>query len=119
MGVAIAAPPTDGEANTELIRYLAEVLDLKKSQVSLEKVSGAQQLHQICRKHLVCLASRPDELMSSLWSPSGLQVQGQTHQSGLLSERGGGAEEASAGCRLTGRRRRRRMKEAAVHSCPS
>ena len=38
MGVSIAAPPTDGEANAELIRYLAEVLDLKKTHVSLEKV---------------------------------------------------------------------------------
>ncbi len=38
VGVAIAAPPADGEANTELIRYLAEVLDLKKSHISLDKV---------------------------------------------------------------------------------
>lgn len=39
VGVSIAAPPTDGEANTELVRYLAEVLELKKSQISLDKVS--------------------------------------------------------------------------------
>ncbi|KAI3370647.1 hypothetical protein L3Q82_007085 [Scortum barcoo] len=38
VGVSIAAPPTDGEANTELIRYLAEVLGLKKSHISLDKV---------------------------------------------------------------------------------
>lgn len=38
VGVSIAAPPTDGEANAELVRYLAEVLALKKSQISLEKV---------------------------------------------------------------------------------
>ena len=38
VGVSIAAPPADGAANTELIRYLAEVLDLKKSHVSLDKV---------------------------------------------------------------------------------
>lgn len=38
VGVAVSAPPTDGEANTELIRFLAEVLDLKKSHVSLNKV---------------------------------------------------------------------------------
>ncbi|XP_047452614.1 UPF0235 protein C15orf40 homolog isoform X2 [Mugil cephalus] len=42
VGVAIAAPPTDGEANTELIRYLAEVLDLKKSHVSLDKGSRSR-----------------------------------------------------------------------------
>lgn len=39
VGVAIAAPPTDGEANAELVRYLSKVLELKKSQVSLDKVS--------------------------------------------------------------------------------
>lgn len=38
VGVSIAAPPTDGEANTELIRYLAEALDLKRSHISLDKV---------------------------------------------------------------------------------
>nr|XP_046249488.1 UPF0235 protein C15orf40 homolog isoform X3 [Scatophagus argus] len=41
VGVAIAAPPADGEANTELIRYLAEVLELKKSHISLDKVPEA------------------------------------------------------------------------------
>lgn len=38
VGVAIAAPPTDGEANAELLRYLSKVLELKKSQISLDKV---------------------------------------------------------------------------------
>ncbi|XP_053174918.1 UPF0235 protein C15orf40 homolog [Scomber japonicus] len=42
VGVAIAAPPTDGEANTELIRYLAEVLGLKKSHISLDKGSRSR-----------------------------------------------------------------------------
>lgn len=36
--VAIAAPPVDGEANAELIRFLAEVLELKRSHISLDKV---------------------------------------------------------------------------------
>lgn len=36
--VAISAPPVDGEANMELIRFLAEVLELKKSHISLDKV---------------------------------------------------------------------------------
>lgn len=36
--VAIAAPPVDGEANVELVRFLAEVLDLKKSHIFLDKV---------------------------------------------------------------------------------
>lgn len=38
VGVAIAAPPTDGEANAELVRYLCRVLALKKSEVMLDKV---------------------------------------------------------------------------------
>uniref|UniRef100_A0AAQ4PFP2 Uncharacterized protein n=1 Tax=Gasterosteus aculeatus aculeatus TaxID=481459 RepID=A0AAQ4PFP2_GASAC len=42
VGVAVSAPPTDGEANTELIRFLAEVLDLKKSHVSLNKGSRSR-----------------------------------------------------------------------------
>uniref|UniRef100_A0A3P9KYM9 Zgc:193812 n=1 Tax=Oryzias latipes TaxID=8090 RepID=A0A3P9KYM9_ORYLA len=42
VGVSIGAPPTDGEANTELIRYLADVLDLKKSQISLSKGSRSR-----------------------------------------------------------------------------
>ncbi|NP_001089221.1 uncharacterized protein LOC734268 [Xenopus laevis] len=37
VGVAIAAPPTEGEANAELCRYLSKVLVLKKSEVSLDK----------------------------------------------------------------------------------
>jgi uncharacterized protein len=35
----IAAPPVDGEANDELIRFLAKTLGVAKSQVSI--VSGA------------------------------------------------------------------------------
>ncbi|XP_054858680.1 UPF0235 protein C15orf40 homolog isoform X2 [Eublepharis macularius] len=37
VGVAIAAPPSEGEANAELCRYLAKVLEVKKSEVVLEK----------------------------------------------------------------------------------
>ncbi|KAK0161796.1 hypothetical protein PV327_008210 [Microctonus hyperodae] len=39
VGVAISAPPVEGEANTALIKYLASVLGLKKSDVSLGRVS--------------------------------------------------------------------------------
>ncbi|MBN3296380.1 CO040 protein, partial [Amia calva] len=38
VGVAIAAPPSDGEANAELIRFLSKVLEVKKSEVSLDRV---------------------------------------------------------------------------------
>lgn len=43
VGIMIAAPPTDGEANAELIRYLSEVLDLKKSEVALDKGSRSRE----------------------------------------------------------------------------
>lgn len=39
MGVAISAPPVEGEANTELVKYLASILGMRKSDVSLDRVS--------------------------------------------------------------------------------
>lgn len=45
--VAIAAPPVDGEANMELIRFLAEVLELKKSHISLDKVFFTQHSYSL------------------------------------------------------------------------
>eukprot|EP00062_Callorhinchus_milii_P026813 gi/632989371/ref/XP_007883616.1/ PREDICTED: UPF0235 protein C15orf40 homolog [Callorhinchus milii] len=57
VGVAIAAPPSDGEANAELVRFLAQVLEVKKSQVTLDKgcrsrekivkVSGSLTLEEV------------------------------------------------------------------------
>lgn len=38
VGVAINAPPVEGEANTELVKYLASVLGVRKSDVSFDKV---------------------------------------------------------------------------------
>lgn len=38
VGIQINAPPTDGEANTELVKYVASVLGLRKSDVALDKV---------------------------------------------------------------------------------
>nr|XP_022902041.1 UPF0235 protein C15orf40 homolog isoform X2 [Onthophagus taurus] len=37
VGVQINAPPTDGEANTELLKYISSILGLRKSDVHLEK----------------------------------------------------------------------------------
>lgn len=36
--MAIAAPPSEGEANAELCRYLSKILEVKKNDVVLEKV---------------------------------------------------------------------------------
>ena len=38
VGVQIAAPPVEGEANTELVKYMSKLLGLRKSDVILEKV---------------------------------------------------------------------------------
>lgn len=43
VGVQIAAPPIDGEANTELIKYLAGILNLRKSDLSLDRGSKSRE----------------------------------------------------------------------------
>ncbi|XP_019635537.1 PREDICTED: UPF0235 protein C15orf40-like [Branchiostoma belcheri] len=43
VGVQIAAPPAEGEANAELCRYLAAVLEVKKSAVSLERGAKSRE----------------------------------------------------------------------------
>ncbi|RZC40161.1 UPF0235 protein C15orf40 -like protein, partial [Asbolus verrucosus] len=37
VGVQISAPPSEGEANTELLKYMAVVLGLRKSDVTLDR----------------------------------------------------------------------------------
>lgn len=66
VGVAIAAPPTDGEANTELIRYLAEVLGLKKSHISLDK--GSRSRDKLIR---VDSSLSPEEVLQRLREAAG------------------------------------------------
>ena len=41
--VKLNAPPVDGKANTELIRFLAEVLDCPKSQITLLRGTSSRQ----------------------------------------------------------------------------
>ncbi|XP_070687407.1 UPF0235 protein C15orf40 homolog [Pempheris klunzingeri] len=66
VGVAIGAPPTDGEANTELIRYLAEVLELKKSHISLDK--GSRSRDKLIR---VDSSLSPEEVLRRLRQAAG------------------------------------------------
>ncbi|XP_063216146.1 UPF0235 protein C15orf40 homolog isoform X2 [Bacillus rossius redtenbacheri] len=42
VGVQINAPPVEGEANTELVKYMARVLGLRKSDVSLDRGSRSR-----------------------------------------------------------------------------
>ncbi|XP_029288969.1 UPF0235 protein C15orf40 homolog isoform X2 [Cottoperca gobio] len=66
VGVAIAAPPTDGEANAELVRFLAEVLDLKKSHISLDK--GSRSRDKLLR---VDSSLSPEEVLRRLRQAAG------------------------------------------------
>uniref|UniRef100_A0A3Q0SG25 Uncharacterized protein n=1 Tax=Amphilophus citrinellus TaxID=61819 RepID=A0A3Q0SG25_AMPCI len=66
VSVAISAPPTDGEANAELIRYLAEVLDMKKSHVSLDK--GSRSRDKLIRVHS---SLSPEEVLKRLRQAAG------------------------------------------------
>lgn len=43
MLMKLGAPPVDGKANTELIRFLAETLGCAKSQVTLLRGEGSRQ----------------------------------------------------------------------------
>lgn len=43
IGVQINAPPVDGEANSELVKYIASCLGIKKSCVSVEKGNKSRQ----------------------------------------------------------------------------
>ncbi|MGV3664197.1 MAG: DUF167 domain-containing protein [Prosthecobacter sp.] len=41
--VKLAAPPVDGKANTELLRFLAEALGCAKSQITLLRGTSSRQ----------------------------------------------------------------------------
>lgn len=45
VGVRISAPPVDGEANKELIKYMSKLLGLSKSDVALDK--GSRSRHKV------------------------------------------------------------------------
>lgn len=43
IGVQIAAPPVDGEANAELTKFISKVLGLRKSDVSVDRGSKSRE----------------------------------------------------------------------------
>ncbi|NXW43613.1 CO040 protein, partial [Nyctiprogne leucopyga] len=61
VGVAIAAPPSEGEANAELCRYLSKVLEVKKSEVILEK--GGKSREKVVK---ILVPMTPDEILEKL-----------------------------------------------------
>ncbi|XP_077173881.1 UPF0235 protein C15orf40 homolog [Paroedura picta] len=66
VGVAIAAPPSEGEANAELCRYLAKVLEVKKSEVVLEK--GAKSRDKVVK---ILAPMTPEEALERLRTEAG------------------------------------------------
>ena len=54
--IRIAAPPVDGAANAALLRFLADILDVRRSRLAI--TSGASSR----RKRVVIVGLAPDEL---------------------------------------------------------
>ncbi|XP_066211285.1 UPF0235 protein C15orf40 homolog [Saccopteryx leptura] len=61
ISVAIAAPPSEGEANAELCRYLAKVLELRKSDVVLDK--GGKSREKVVK---LLASATPEEILEKL-----------------------------------------------------
>ncbi|XP_023110624.1 UPF0235 protein C15orf40 homolog [Felis catus] len=61
VSVAIAAPPSEGEANAELCRYLSKVLKLRKSDVVLEK--GGKSREKVVK---LLASTTPEEILEKL-----------------------------------------------------
>ncbi|XP_028920337.1 UPF0235 protein C15orf40 homolog [Ornithorhynchus anatinus] len=61
VGVAIAAPPSEGEANAELCRYLAKILELRKSDVVLDR--GGKSREKVIK---ILSSTTPDEILAKL-----------------------------------------------------
>ncbi|VVC28602.1 Protein of unknown function DUF167 [Cinara cedri] len=55
VGVQINAPPTDGEANAELIKYLSKVLGLRKSDLTLDRGSRSRSKTVTIHKTSLCI----------------------------------------------------------------
>nr|XP_012618671.1 UPF0235 protein C15orf40 homolog isoform X2 [Microcebus murinus] len=61
VSVAIAAPPSEGEANAELCRYLSKVLELRKSDVVLDK--GGKSREKVVK---LLASTTPEEILEKL-----------------------------------------------------
>ncbi|XP_035159838.1 UPF0235 protein C15orf40 homolog isoform X1 [Callithrix jacchus] len=61
INVAIAAPPSEGEANAELCRYLSKVLELRKSDVVLDK--GCKSREKVVK---LLASTTPEEILEKL-----------------------------------------------------
>lgn len=62
-GVQIAAPPQEGEANAELVRFMAKVLAVRKGDVSLERGSKSRQKVLLVDRAAALTVERCTELL--------------------------------------------------------
>lgn len=53
VGVQICAPPVEGEANTELVKYISKVLGLRKSDVSLARGNRSRNKILVIEKGVI------------------------------------------------------------------
>lgn len=63
IGVQIAAPPVDGEANAELVKYISKLLKLRKSDVSVDRGSKSREKIILIDKSAAITVSEAIELI--------------------------------------------------------
>ncbi|XP_075162125.1 UPF0235 protein C15orf40 homolog [Haematobia irritans] len=68
VGVQIAAPPSEGEANAELVKYLSKVLQLRKSDVSLDKGSRSRNKIIMVTKNVTTIETVKELLLREIES---------------------------------------------------
>jgi uncharacterized protein len=62
----IAAPPVEGKANQELIKFLSKLLDIRKSDISLDKgLSGRNKIVTIFGMEQEEVVKRLDKLQAN------------------------------------------------------
>lgn len=64
VGIQIAAPPVDGEANAELVKFLSGVLKLRKSDISLDRGSKSREKTILIDKSANFTVDRTIELIN-------------------------------------------------------
>lgn len=70
VSVQIAAPPVDGEANAELVKYIASILQLRKSCVSVDRGSKSREKTILIEKGAAITVEQAIELIKkeAQWS---------------------------------------------------
>ena len=70
MSVSVGAQPVDGEANSELVKFMAKQLQIRKSDVSIEKVNFKIIILHVYSKVCGCVEVDKNQLVP--WQYGGL-----------------------------------------------